>query len=217
MRAGSPRIIYLSSTDLGVDLLHWLQKLPCNIILAKTDNQKISAFPDYDLGISFLYTHRIPSAEFHHPYKWVNFHPGPLPEFRGRNLAYHAIMEESPYFGATIHYMDCDFDTGEIIEVVRFPIMPHHTAGDLVAHSYLLLSQLFKTYMPELLKGKIESRPQGDDGRYFRRVPIDDKIELTEQQARKIRAVTVDPRFHARVNIGGKLYKLVPVQDDSQN
>ena len=214
MKADLPRVIYLSSTEIGQDLLNWFKTLPCQVILAETGNRKISEFPSYDLGISFLYTHQIPTSEFHTPYKWVNFHPGPLPEFRGRNLAYHAIMEDSPHFGATIHYMDCEFDTGEIIEVSRFPVLPCYTAGDLVSISHAKLVELFKKYLPKLLVGKVASRPQGENGRYYRRTPIKDEIELTEEQLRRIRAITVMPHYFPRVNVGGTWYRLVPDEQD---
>lgn len=208
------KIIYLSSTQAGADLLEWLRRLPCEIVVAETEGRKVVEFPPYDLGISFLYVHRIPASEFAVPYKWVNFHPGPLPEFRGRNVAYHAIMQGSRYFGATIHYMDAEFDTGEIIGISRFPIEPRHTAGDLVRIAHSKLAELFKEYVPKLLLGKVPSRPQGENGRYYRKTPIDDHLELTPDQMLKIRAITVHPKFHATATIGGKKYRIIPAEED---
>ena len=111
----------------------YLQNLDCNISYSDTENNPIKDFQniDYDLGISFLYTYKIPASEFSKNKIWLNFHPGPLPEYKGRNLCYHAIMNKAPRFGATLHYMDKDFDTGNIIEVITFPIAADYTAGDL--------------------------------------------------------------------------------------
>jgi len=204
------RVIYLSSGQLGRDMLDWLRTQPCEIVMATVSNTKIDfEFPPYDLGISFLYTHKIPASEFVTPYKWVNFHPGPLPEFRGRNLAYHAIMQDAGWFGATLHYMDEEFDTGGIIEARAIKILLGDTAGDLVRISHDTLACLFKDYIPRLLRGKVPSRPQGQ-GRYYHKVPIDDHIELPEEEKRRVRAVTVYPKFYATTLIGGKKYKIVP-------
>jgi len=191
-----------------------LEELPCTVVYAETENRKVTSFPDHDLGICFLYSHRIPDDAIAAPHEWVNFHPGPLPEYRGRNIAYHAIMNQADSFGATIHYMDAEFDTGEIIEVARFPIEPHHTAGDLVRLSHLQLSGLFEKYVVKLLQGRVSSQPQSQ-GRYYRKTLIEDTIELTPQQSRKVRALTVHPRFHATTTIGGMKYKIVPTDEDA--
>ena len=210
------RVIYLSSGQLGRDMLDWLRTQPCEIVLATVQNKKINfEFHPYDLGISFLYTHKIPASEFLTPYKWVNFHPGPLPEFRGRNLAYHAIMQEADCFGATLHYMDEEFDTGDLIEVSRFPIRPEDTAGDLVRLSHMHLVMLFKSYIPQLLRYGASGYPQSEHpfagkARYYPKAPIDDHIELAEEERRRVRAVTVYPKFCATTIIGGKKYKIVP-------
>jgi methionyl-tRNA formyltransferase len=52
----------------------------------------------------------------------VNFHAGPLPEFGGWAFYNVAILENSPEYGCTCHYMDEGFDTGPLFKVRRFPI-----------------------------------------------------------------------------------------------
>ncbi|MGA2585588.1 MAG: formyltransferase family protein [Candidatus Aminicenantales bacterium] len=197
-------------------LLDWLTGQHCEVILADTSDSKHIAFPAYDLGISFLYTHRIPACEFDIPYKWVNFHPGPLPEFQGRNLAFNAILNDAMTFGATVHYMDKEFDTGEIIEVVRFPILPSDTAGDLVQKAHNALVCLFKKQIPRLLLGKVPSEPQGK-GRYFSKKPIDGFVVLTAEQQKLVRALTVLPLYYAAATIGGKSYRIVPLEEPSND
>ena len=154
------KVIYLSSTENGKKLYEWLKRQDCEIVLAETDNNKVTSFPDYDIGIGFLYTHKIPPSEFTTPFKWVNFHPGPLPFYRGRNLGYHAIINEEKEFGATIHYMDEKFDTGEIIETIHFPIENSFTAKDIIESSHEKLENLFIKHIPLILKGKVASIKQ---------------------------------------------------------
>ena len=203
------KVVYLSSTKKGKQLFEWLKQQDCQIVFAETDNNKITSFPDYDLGLGFLYTHKIPLSEFKIPYKWINFHPGPLPFYRGRNLAYHAIMNNEIEFGSTIHYMDERFDTGEIIETTIFPIKSHYTAKDVVEKSYEHLEALFLKHVPMLLKGKVASHHQ-NEGNYYPKEIINEFVNLSEEQEKKIKALTYHPKFHAKVNISGKTYKIIP-------
>jgi methionyl-tRNA formyltransferase len=211
--AGRTRVVFLSSPGTGEELLGWLREQPCRIVLSRTDDGPVESFPPHDLGLAFLYTRRIPADQVRAPRRWVNFHPGPLPEFRGRDLAYHAIMEGSSLFGASMHYMDAGFDTGDLIETVRFPIEPRHTAGDLVRLSHGVLAQLFRKHVPALLRGSLPCAPQGP-GRYFPKQPIDDSITLTAEQALKLRAVTVHPRFLATVLVNGRRFRVIPEGDE---
>ena len=55
-----PRVVYLSRGKWGPALLRWLKQHPCDVVYADTENQRVEKFPDYDLGIAFLYGHRIP-------------------------------------------------------------------------------------------------------------------------------------------------------------
>jgi methionyl-tRNA formyltransferase len=171
-------------------------------------------FPEYDVGISFLYTHKVPKSEFAVPYKWINFHPAPLPEFRGCHPYFHAIMQGLSTFGSSVHYMDAEFDTGEIIEVIRFPIEPHNTAGDLITTSRNIALELFKRHIPSILQGKVRSYPQGD-GRYYGLTKINDHVDITDSQAKKIRALTVYPHHLPLIDIGGRTFKIVPTDGKS--
>jgi methionyl-tRNA formyltransferase len=128
---------------------------------------------------------------------------------RGRNLAYHAIMEGREQFGASVHYMDEEFDTGKVIEVLRFPIEPHHTAGDLVNLAHDHLAVLFKKYVPLALRGMVPSRNQ-DAGVYYKKEPINNEVVLTDKQKRLVRALTVSPKFYPKVLIGGRNYRIIP-------
>lgn len=164
---------------------------------------------EYDLGISFLYNYRVPAEQFKPNRVWINFHPAPLPEYRGRNVAYHAILNGEAEFGATIHYMDKDFDTGDIINVGHFPILDCFHAGDIAEMARELCLALFKRYIPIFLKGE---RPLGikqGQGVYYHRFRIDPFVLLTEEQERLIRAITAPPHF-AKTIIGGVEYVIHP-------
>jgi len=178
-------------------------------VYSDTDNRPVDTFPDYDLGIAFLYGHRIPASEFGGKKRWINFHSAPLPELRGRNVAYHAIMQGAMHFGATIHYMDASLDTGALIEVQRFPIKARHTAGDLALRSHRLLLRLFRKHIPSLLEHDLPSIPQ-TGGAYYAWEELPTHIELGQDQQLLVKALTVHPLFHAKVMAGGRSYRIIP-------
>lgn len=194
------KVVFLTSQPEG-DAAYRFLKARCPEVYISGDRPE--ELPPYDLGISFLYHYKIPASELGRV--WVNFHPAPLPNYRGRNVAYHAIMNGEHEFGATIHYIDKDFDTGDIIECRTFPIEPWYTAGNIAALARQMCLDLFKEYIPRFLAGeKVPATPQGE-GMYYSKQPIDDIIKITGYQERRIRALTAPPH-HARIVIEGTEY-----------
>jgi methionyl-tRNA formyltransferase len=172
--------------------------------------EKWTIFPkDYSLGISFFYNHLIPADQLTPAHTWINFHPAPLPDYRGRNVAYHAIMNEEKEFGATLHYVDETFDTGDIIAKYTFPIDKGDTAGDIAAKARWACLELFKQHIPRFLRGE---KPMGFrqlGGTYYKKMPIQDEIVLTQEQQRQVRAITAMP-YHAHTTINGRKYNIIP-------
>lgn len=205
------RVIFLSNAS-GGELYGWLLGQPCDVVygsLADAGMTAISPGTEYDLGLNFLGERKIPPEELAKA-DWVNFHPGPLPECGGRNLAYNVIMEGLSDFGATVHYMSEEYDAGDIIECVRFPIEKTDHAGDLVARSRQCLEDLFKKWVPELLKGRVPSQPQDSaKRRYWRKELISDRVVLSPLEERRIRALTCPPH-KAYAIINGRKYLITP-------
>lgn len=162
----------------------------------------------YDIGISFMYQHKVPAKEVNtHP--WFNFHPAPLPEYKGRDLCYHAIMNGEKEFGASLHYMDENFDTGDIIYVHKFPILPHYTAEDVSTAAMGLAETMFSLYLPDILENTVFPRIPNIGGTYYKKGGIEDEIPLHDiPLSRWIRAVTYK-NFYPKIDIGGVKYKIV--------
>lgn len=176
-----------------------------SISIRKTPN-----FGDYDIGISFMYLYKVP-AEQVNTRTWINFHPAPLPEYKGRNLCYHAIMNGKKEFGATVHYMDEGFDTGDIIDVWRFDIQPWYTSEDLSRCTLEISKALFIEYLPRVLSGEDFIRKPNTGGAYYQKMPIEDELYLTDWNKNRIRAITYK-EFYPKINIGGTVYKVVKVK-----
>jgi len=171
-------------------------------------DEGISEFPDYDIGVGFLYTYKIPAEQLSKT--WINFHPAPLPEYGGRNVAHHAIINNSEYFGGTMHYMNEEFDRGDIIDCQRFKIEKTDTAGDLVIKSYETLLTILKKYAVSICNGDFPESFAQDKTTYYKKEPISDFIQIDDDTKRRIRSLTVAPKYYAKIDIDGKIYRIIP-------
>ena len=171
---------------------------------------------DVDLVISFLFWKKIKRPLIDLPrIGCINFHPAPLPEFRGVGGYNFAIYEGMRYWGVSAHFVDESFDTGDIIKVRRFEIDPaKETAFSLEQKSQRYLLDLFQEVIEELYeKGDLPRIPQGK-GRYIsredferlRRIGQDDS---PEEIKKKIRAFWYPPYMGASIEIGGEEFTLV--------
>jgi methionyl-tRNA formyltransferase len=145
----------------------------------------------------------------------LNFHPAPLPDFRGVGGYNVALMERLPEWGASAHFVDEGFDTGDLVRVERFPIDPDtETALSLDMATQERLLGLFREVVDLLVDGAVLPRTPQVGGRYvnraefeaLRRVLPDDPPELVE---RRIRAFWYPPHPGATTEVAGRTYTLV--------
>lgn len=85
----------------------------------------------------------------------VNFHPGP-PEYRGIGCTNFAIYNNETKYGVTAHLMKPKVDSGEIINVRYFPILPGDTLFSLTQKCYKQILKLFYDVLSYYIKnGKL--------------------------------------------------------------
>jgi methionyl-tRNA formyltransferase len=145
----------------------------------------------------------------------LNFHPAPLPDMRGLGGYNVAILEDWPEWGVSAHFVDVEFDTGDIVRVDRFPIdRERETALSLDFRSQRRLLDLFRWTADELAAGAELPRTTQADGRYvtreefeaLRAVRLDDPPDLT---TRRIRAFWYPPYDGAALDLDGRTVTLV--------
>lgn len=203
-------VLFLSSHPLGLTALAYLESCDGwdNIDVKLTG--ELDPYPEqYDMGISFLYNYLIPATQLTSERTWINFHPAPLPEYRGRNVGYHAILNGEKEFGSTLHYVDKTFDTGDIIEVRRFQILRSDHAGDVTRKARDTSLQMFKEWMPRFLKGEKPMGFRQIGGTYYKKKPIDPNVSLLSEQILQIRAITAPP-YYAETTVEGVKYVILP-------
>jgi len=116
----------------------------------------------FDLGISYGYNRKITDPLLSTPKKgFVNFHPAPLPEYKGNLGMLRAIENKVMRWGVTCHFMDNSIDTGDIIKVKYFDLHERPTSTDeLSAISHYFMFSLFKEIIPKIITGNIQQIPQ---------------------------------------------------------
>ncbi|MCM8786985.1 MAG: hypothetical protein NC935_02910 [Candidatus Omnitrophica bacterium] len=114
-------------------------------------------------------------------YGAINLHFAPLPDLRGCNLISWAIILGMKDYGVSFHYINEGIDSGDIIDVLRFPIEDNDTAFDLykktVKYGFLLFKKIAPLIIEEAKKGKRYNAIRQDlkKGRYFSRDSLKNK------------------------------------------
>lgn len=62
---------------------------------------------------------------------FINTHPALLPDYRGPNPYSSVIINNEEYTGVTLHMMDEEFDTGDIVMQKKIQILKNETMGTL--------------------------------------------------------------------------------------
>lgn len=181
-----------------------------------TDTELYLNMPeDIDLVISYGFPKRVQKSLIELPkIGCINFHPAPLPEFRGMGGVYNfAIYENVKSWGVTAHFVDESFDTGDIIKVVRFPI-GQETVSSLKQKSHKALVKLLMEVTNIAREtNSLPRKPQGK-GRYvskqdFERLRRVEPTDTLDEIDRKIRAFWCPPHNGAYVELHGKEFTLV--------
>lgn len=80
----------------------------------------------------------------------INFHPGP-PEYPGIGCYNFALYDGVSEYGVTCHHMAPRVDTGEIIQVQRFSVLPNESVETLKDRAMTCLLTVFYDVMTRLV------------------------------------------------------------------
>jgi methionyl-tRNA formyltransferase len=168
---------------------------------------------DVDLVLSFLFWRRIREPLLSlGSIGCLNFHPAPLPDIRGVGGYNVAVLEGMGEWGVSCHFVDPDFDTGDLVEVERFAIdRDTATAFSLDLDSQERLYGLFQRVMRRALAGEeLPRTPQGD-GRYVDRAEFESlrRVRPGDDLDRKLRAFWYPPYPGAAIEVDGRELTLV--------
>ncbi len=170
---------------------------------------------DYDLGVSMLYWRRLRGCFLGHPrYGTINFHPAPLPEYKGVGGYNLAILHRLDSWAVSAHFIDEGIDSGPIIQKNWFRIdVARETAQSLERQSQFQLEALFWEVMGQVAArpGEVPSEPSGP-GIHLTRAELErmKQVDLESDDIDlKIRAFWFPPYDGAYVQVGDDKFTLV--------
>ena len=79
----------------------------------------------------------------------INFHPSP-PDYPGVGSASYALYNKDKDFGVTAHLMTEQYDSGEILKLIKFPISPDDYCDTLFDRALIYCLILFYDVLNEL-------------------------------------------------------------------
>jgi methionyl-tRNA formyltransferase len=170
-----------------------------------------------DLALSVLYWQKIRAPLLQACTRGIiNFHPAPLPGYKGTAGYNLAILNSLEQWAVTAHYVDADIDTGELIDVSYFPVdVDQETALSLERKSQPeLLAQFIRVTGQALACASLLPTTPNVGGVYVSRPEMEAMKEVRpgDDVARKIRAFWFPPYDGAWVNVNGVRCTLVSPQ-----
>jgi methionyl-tRNA formyltransferase len=114
-------VIPANCKEMVEEVRHLLKPLAIPIILVNKNDQESElkkAIKKYAITIGFVmtYSYKIPASVYEMPEKgFLNFHSGPLPEYRGADPIFQQIKNQEKHAGVTVHKLDEGFDTGPVV------------------------------------------------------------------------------------------------------
>lgn len=127
--------------------------------------------PDFIFSISFpfLITEAVLS---YGKEKFINFHPGPLPQYRGPMPIFEVLKNQEKTTAVSVHFMDSKYDEGPIIFKESIKIDEDDTYGKLAVKlsNYTADFALNMANMLQYAK-KIPSSIQESTGAYYHEKP----------------------------------------------
>ena len=146
--------------NLGFEVIDWHDSLKEDTFLNKLRSLNI------DLAVVASYNKRLP-VEMLETAKdgFINIHPSLLPKYRGGNPYSNVILNDEKETGVTLHYMDEDFDTGDIIVQKKVPIYETDTMGTVFNRLNFLGADMLVSVLEKYENGETLPRikqPEGD-------------------------------------------------------
>lgn len=167
---------------------------------------------DPEIIVVVAYGKILPLNVIEYPkYGCINLHVSLLPKYRGAAPMQRAIMEGESETGVTVMHMAEGLDTGDIISVSKFPILPEDDFEAIHDRSASVGGSLLSETIDKIASGEAERIPQDDSlASYAKKVEKEDcKVDFT-LSAKKldciIRGVTPIPGAFAYHN--GKMLKI---------
>lgn len=121
----------------------------------------------------------------------VNFHPAPLPRGRGPYPLPAAILEDAPTWGVACHKVEREFDSGDILKGIEFPLSPGEDHDSLDLRIQLATRRLAVDVADHFVEYWDRAQPQAAGTYYPKWTEADRRLDFSQsvqQILRRVRA-----------------------------
>jgi phosphoribosylglycinamide formyltransferase-1 len=159
-----------------------------NTRLDDTNSIQLVRKQEADLLISAGWPYKIPLS-FLQSFKYspINCHGSVLPDYRGNRSYMHYWANCEEYYGATIHYINEEFDDGNIIVQGRLKLFFEETPAILHRRSAELCAYLIPTAIM-LVENGYKGRQVDGLKRYFKKLSPEEFEQYREYNERQDKA-----------------------------
>lgn len=148
-----------TAQKLGLEVISYNFSLNEKGFLQRIKNLKA------DLGVVASYGKKFPKELLQLTKDgFINLHPSKLPDYRGGNPYSHIIMNGEEESAITLHFMDENFDTGDIISQYKFSVDLNETMGTLFTRTNDMCAAMLYEALDYYEAHSFPRRPQPKEG-----------------------------------------------------
>ncbi|MBE7704412.1 MAG: methionyl-tRNA formyltransferase [Cyanobacteria bacterium SIG29] len=148
-----------TAQNLGLEIIQYNISLNEKGFLQRIKNL------DADLGVVASFNKKLPKELLQLTKDgFINLHPSKLPDYRGANPYSHVIINGEEESAITLHYMDENFDTGDIISQYRFDVDLNETMGTLFYRTNDMCASMLYEALDYYETHTFPRKPQATEG-----------------------------------------------------
>ena len=181
--------------DFNLSCLEFLSYYSIDYDVCDKNNFKRKAYSTIanfspDIVISFSNPFIIREEILNLKTKFINFHPGILPNYKGSLSTVHSLINDEKFVGGTWHYLDKGIDTGNIIKIIKIPSKKNNAFA--LNHKIFCLGINCLQEIIEKVKNNYFGAKQEKTGNfYYRRFPDVSNLDIELQK----RILYFPPKF----------------------
>ena len=172
-----------------------------------------------DVLISVQHTWILPKSVLNAvDFKAFNLHNAKIPKYKGYNLISHAMINGEDESFSTIHWMDVEVDSGDIIIEEKTKIYKNDTALSLYKKTIGASTEAFRKLLRFIIHNKIPRKNITQEGHFYGKNDLDSLkfLQLNDHPdriSRIVRASYFPPFEPAYIKIGSYKYYILPESD----
>ncbi|MFZ6028215.1 MAG: methionyl-tRNA formyltransferase [Chloroflexota bacterium] len=148
-------IVTERAIELGIPTISFIN-MNVNDLIMTMDGRSV------DLLLVHAYPYKLPREVFSRPHLGtINIHPSLLPRYRGPQPTRDVLADGAKETGLTAHFMDEDYDTGDIIHQERIPVFAADTVESVIERLKTVVPALMQETVSRLLDPRFKPLPQG--------------------------------------------------------